>query len=95
MYMTRIGAQCPELPCDIIFEEFEWKAIYSVTQRAKPPKNPPSINEMIKIIAGVGGHLGRKNDPPPGYKALWIGHQRCREFVFAVEAMAKFVDLPF
>ena len=75
--------------------DFEWKAIYSVAKKEKPPQKPPSISQMIKIIACFGGYLDRKNDPPPGYKAIWIGHQRCREFVFALEAMAQVTKLPF
>ncbi|SFB56874.1 Transposase Tn5 dimerisation domain-containing protein [Azotobacter beijerinckii] len=38
------------------------------------------------LIASLGGYLGRKHDGPPGPKAMWIGWQRLREFVIALEA---------
>jgi hypothetical protein len=28
------------------------------------------------MLGGIGGHLGRKNDGPPGTQTLWRGLQR-------------------
>mgnify|MGYP003575637702 FL=1 len=39
------------------------------------------------MVAGLGGYLGRKGDGPPGTKAIWIGLQRTRDFVIALEAL--------
>jgi|TARA_Y100001949_G_C15920262_1_gene300912 alkanesulfonate monooxygenase SsuD/methylene tetrahydromethanopterin reductase-like flavin-dependent oxidoreductase (luciferase family) len=39
-----------------------------------------------RLIASLGGYLGRKHDGPPGPKAMWTGLQRLREFVIAFEA---------
>ena len=41
-----------------------------------PPEKPPSLNDMVKLIAGLGGYLGRKHDGPPGPQVLWIGMRR-------------------
>ncbi|MGV6475488.1 IS4 family transposase, partial [Azotobacter vinelandii] len=51
-----------------------------------PPPVPPRLGEMVEWVAGLGGYLGRKHDGPPGPKAMWIGLQRLREFVIALEA---------
>jgi hypothetical protein len=38
------------------------------------------------LVANLGGYLGRKHDGPPGAKVMWIGLQRLRDFVIALEA---------
>ena len=38
------------------------------------------------MIARLGGFLARKGDGDPGPKALWIGLQRTRDFVLALNA---------
>jgi hypothetical protein len=86
VYMTMLGRECPEFPCDVLFDEQEWKAAYIVHNKKKPPKQPPPLDEMIRIVAGLGGFLNRKNDGFPGPKTIWIGLQRCRDFVLAIEA---------
>ena len=40
------------------------------------PEIIPSIREVTRIIAGLGGFLGRKGDGEPGVKSLWVGLQR-------------------
>ncbi len=36
---------------------------------------------MIRLIAKLGGFLGRKGDGEPGMKTLWLGLQGARDFV--------------
>lgn len=73
-FLLHISRIQPELPCDVFFEESEWKAGYvASTRNRQPPSNPPSMEEMIGYIGKLGGHLGRKKDPKPGIKAIWIG----------------------
>jgi hypothetical protein len=38
------------------------------------------------LDSSLGGYLGRKHDGPPGPKTMWIGLQRMRDFVIALEA---------
>lgn len=71
LHMSRIN---PNLSCEVFFEESEWKAGYvAATRNRQPPSTPPSMKEMLGFIGKLGGHLGRKNDPDPGVKAIWIG----------------------
>jgi hypothetical protein len=71
LHMSRIN---PNLSCEAFFEESEWKAGYvAATRNRIPPSTPPSMKEMMGFIGKLGGHLGRKNDPDPGIKAIWIG----------------------
>jgi hypothetical protein len=43
----------------------------------------PTLEQVIPLIAGLGGYLGRKQDGPPGPKSMWIGLQRMRDFAIA------------
>lgn len=86
LFLTILGRACPELPCDRVFETEEWQAIYIVAQRRRPPPTPPALNDIVRMIAGFGGFLGRKQDGEPGPKVMWIGLQRTRDFVLALAA---------
>lgn len=55
-------------------------------QAAAPPRTAPTLEEMIPLIATLGGYLGRKHDGPPGPKTMWIGVQRMRDFAIAWNA---------
>lgn len=83
LYVTMIGRHCPDMSCDLIFDEQEWKSVYAITQRKKPPKVAPKLSAMIYMIASLGGYLGRKYDSDPGPQVMWIGMQRMRDFAIA------------
>ncbi len=73
-FLVHMGRVNPNLSCDIFFERSEWKAGYIAATRNKiPPSEPPTMYEMMRYIGKLGGHLGRKNDPNPGVKAIWVG----------------------
>jgi hypothetical protein len=86
LFLTMLGRECPEMPCDTVFAEEEWKAVYLVTQRKPPPQQPPSLDTMVRMVATLGGFLNRKADGLPGPKTLWIGLQRVPDFVLALDA---------
>lgn len=74
--LTMLGRRMPDLPCDVVFEEHEWKALYCYVHHTRtPPARPPSLNEAILLVARVGGFLGRKGDGRPGMTVLWRGLQ--------------------
>ena len=73
-YLTMLGREKPDLPCTVFFQDIEWKVLYGYVNKTPVlPKNPPSIREAISMIAGLGGHLGRKGDGFPGTETLWRG----------------------
>ncbi len=91
-YLISMGRDNPDLPCDGLFDTDEWQAAWIVSKRTPPPQKPPPLQEMIRIIASLGGFLGRKGDGDPGSQTLWIGLEKVRNFAtaFAVQAeMAK------
>jgi len=77
IYLTRLGRDTPEVPCTVYFEEAEWKALSAyVTQNPVAPEKTPTLREATRVVASLGGFLGRKGDGEPGTKSLWIGLQR-------------------
>ncbi|MGH7261378.1 MAG: hypothetical protein ACREI9_11965 [Nitrospiraceae bacterium] len=35
------GRECPELPCNVIFDDDDWQAVYIVSKKQPPPRTPP------------------------------------------------------
>ncbi len=83
LYVLKMGRECPQMGCDAIFSEAEWKSVYVIAYKKPAPKTPPTLEVILPLIAGMGGYLGRKHDGPPGPKTLWIGMQRMRDFAIA------------
>ncbi|CAG0930031.1 Transposase for transposon Tn5 [Planctomycetaceae bacterium] len=86
LHLVTLGRGCPDLPCDVAFSAEEWRAAWAVAKRQPPPDAPPSLGEMVRIVAGFGGFLGRKGDGHPGPKALWEGLQKLMAYVEAFQA---------
>ncbi len=73
-HLTMLGRESPHLPCTVLFKEIEWKALCCYVNKTPiPPARPPSISEVTRMIAALGGHLGRKGDGFPGTQTLWRG----------------------
>jgi hypothetical protein len=86
LYIMMLGRSCPDIPCSAVFEDEEWQAAYIVVCRSTPPKTPPTLDKMVRMVASLGGFLNRKGDGYPGPQTIWIGIQRNRDFVIAMEA---------
>jgi hypothetical protein len=77
LLLTMLGRHDPDQPCTAFFEEHEWKAAIAFTRGPdNVPETTPSLREVTRIVAGLGGFLGRKGDGEPGIKSLWMGLQR-------------------
>lgn len=75
--LTKLGRTVPDVSCEIFFQEEEWKALcIHHTKNPYPPETPPTLNEAIRIMAKLGGFMGRKGDGEPGTTSLWRGIQR-------------------
>lgn len=72
--LTMLAREVPDHPCTIFFEDAEWKAIYILSKQTKQlPAKEPSIRQAVRMLAGLGGFLGRKSDGEPGATTLWRG----------------------
>lgn len=84
MYLCRLGRECPDLDCEVVFEASEWRSVYATLKRQPAPSQPPRLNEMIRMIASLGGYILRKSTHP-GPQTLWIGLQRVHDLSTAWE----------
>lgn len=76
-YATKLGRDTPDVPCTVYFEDDQWRALLAKhTRNPVPPKTPPTLRDAIRMVAALGGFLGRKGDGEPGTQTLWIGLQR-------------------
>ena len=75
LLLCRLGRECPDMPCDVVFHASEWKAVCMVRSRTEAPDVPPSLNDMIRWIAAMGGHVIRSTTKAnhPGTQTLWLG----------------------
>jgi hypothetical protein len=85
LYLCRLGRECPDLPCDVVFSDSEWKAVYTIINKEQPPCEPPTLNEMIRMVATLGGYV-RRSKTEPGTQTLWLGLQRLYDFANAWDA---------
>lgn len=77
--LMRLGRTCRDLEAELLFERDEWEAAFILNKR-RPPKAAPPLNEVVRLVATLGGFLGRKCDGEPGVKTIWIGLQRVMEY---------------
>lgn len=81
--LMRLGRTCPDLDAALLFEQDEWQAAY-ILNRKKLPKTPPKLNEIVRLVAMLGGFLARKADGEPGVKTVWLGLQRVMDFATGI-----------
>jgi hypothetical protein len=79
MALCRLGRACPELSCEVLFETSEWQAVHLIVEKRPLPEKPPTLNQLIRMIALLGGYVPRKSTDP-GTQTLWIGLQRMHDF---------------
>lgn len=82
--LMRLGRSCPELDAQLMFEPDEWQAAY-ILNRQKLPDKPPTLNEVLRLVARLGGFLARKGDGEPGVKTIWLGMQRILDFAAGIK----------
>jgi hypothetical protein len=79
LFLCRLGRACPEMSCEAVFEPAEWKSVYVVVRREPPPEVAPKLQEMIRLVAQLGGYVNRARDDEPGPQTLWLGLQRTHD----------------
>lgn len=85
-HLTTLGRETPDVPCTVYFTPTEWQALTTFVNKTKtPPDLPPSLNEAVRLLGRLGGHLGRTGDGPPGTEVLWRGMARLADIEFAYD----------
>lgn len=85
LYHTFLGRECPDLPCDVVFSEAEWKSVWQIVEKEVPPPEPPTLEQFIPVLAELGGYNNRRGDGPPGAEVLWRATRRMYDFALAWE----------
>ena len=87
--LTKLGRTVPDVSCEVFFREEEWKALcIHHAKNPRPPETPPTLNEAIRIMAKLGGFMGRKGDGEPGTTSLWRGIQRLDDITETFKIMS-------
>jgi transposase Tn5 family protein len=65
----------PKTPCTEVLSTEEWQVLFThATKEVVNPQTPiPTIEQAVKWLGRLGGHLGRKRDGMPGVRTLWRG----------------------
>lgn len=88
LHLTKLGREHPDVPCTVYFTEMEWKALVTYINRsAVLPSEPPTLREATRMVASLGGFLGRKCDGEPGTQTLWLGLQRLDDLTAMYEIL--------
>ena len=82
-YLTHLNRECPDLPCDVVFDQEEWEPVWQIVKEEPPPKRPPSLGEFMKLLAQLGGYNNRPSEPLPGPQVIWMGLRRMLDFTLA------------
>lgn len=86
VYLTKLGRVNPDVPATVAFTEQECEVASRLTKR-KEVKRLPTLREMIRMVAQMGGFLGRKSDGEPGPKSMWSGMEHLRHIIKAVDVL--------
>ena len=70
-YLMRLGRTCPDLDARLFFDPDEIRAAYLLTKT--PRSVQPKLNEVLRLVARLGGFLARKGDGEPGAETIWKG----------------------
>jgi hypothetical protein len=80
LYVCRLGRGCPDISCEAVFEPAEWQSAYRVVKREEPPREPPKLQEMVRLVAQLGGYVNKPNrKDEPGPQTVWLGLQRLHD----------------
>jgi len=83
-HIKKLSRHQPQAPCTVAFEEHEWQALLAFKRPDQPlPSTPPSVCEVTRLTAELGGFLGRKGDGEPGSTTLGRGLQRLHDIASA------------
>jgi hypothetical protein len=71
-WMTMMGREKPDTPCNQILSEEEWHVL-SAWAIGEIPKTAPSARQAMRWIGKMGGWLARGKQDNPGTTCMWRG----------------------
>jgi hypothetical protein len=83
-HIKKLSREYPQAPCTVAFDEPEWQALFVLRNPDQPlPSIAPSIHQMTRWTAELGGFLGGKNENP-GSTTLGRGLQTLHDILIGV-----------
>ena len=73
LQMRTIARENPDLLAENVAPK-EW--VETLARERKRPANNMTIAQFVRLLGGLGGHLGRKSDGEPGWITLWRGLEK-------------------
>ena len=73
MAVTYIGRLASDLPCNIFFDDNEWKTLYRLIEKKAPPDAPYSMAAAVLYLGELGSYKRAPSDGNPGLKSIWKG----------------------
>ncbi len=94
LFVCHLGRELPDVSCELVFSESEWKPVFYILKQTPPPDQPPSLKEMVELVAQLGGYVNRARGAVPGPQTVWLGLQRLHDIaqcweIFGPEARTK------
>jgi hypothetical protein len=83
-HIKKLSRESPQAPCTVAFDEQEWQALFVLRNPAQPlPSIAPSMHQMTRWTAELGGFLGGKNENP-GSTTLGRGLQHLHDILIGL-----------
>ena len=79
-WLTRVGREKPQTPCDQILNEDEWRVL-STWATGTTAQTTPTAQEAARWIGKMGGWLARGKQDYPGTTCVWRGLVRLQTMV--------------
>lgn len=73
MLMTLLGRETAQLPAEILFSNIELQVLRAYAKK-KDLAPLSTLRDYVRLVAKIGGYLGRKSDPEPGHQLMWQGY---------------------
>jgi hypothetical protein len=90
--ITQAARQHSEVGCPESVSEQAWPTISLLQTPPRPPKHPPPLRVIPRMLAQLGGGLARNGDGEPGAETLWRGSMDRQRALHALE-IAKAVHV--
>jgi hypothetical protein len=82
LWLTYEARAHPPASCAGLLEREEWEVLHRAVQpTAAIPAEPPTLRQAVRLVARLGGFLGRTGDGEPGVQVLWRGLRRLHDLV--------------
>lgn len=82
--LRTLARTCPDAAATQVLDEAEVQVLLALAPRLAPrqvPSSTPTLAEALYLIALLGGYMGSRSNPQPGWLILWRGYERLRERV--------------